>query len=1519
MLALAGLPASFGIDLEDGPGDRHEVVWDGAGPTTRIDVVGDTTTVDGEPVHLEATVDGIPADLTVLFEKHGDDGMVIDATTGPDQAIGSIEAGVALGDATIPFQALPAYAHATTDGEATGAAVRIPGITHLGVDTRDPFVLAVDLRDPVTFVGHADAPQGSIDVTIADLPASTLVTIDSPEDNGPDQPSTTTLDYEADGAIGRIDATVDALVGPDRRPVTAVIGVAGVPDDFDVDLTEGPGEHHEVVWHAEADIDRLDLDATTVDREDRPVQLEATVENLPQDLRVTFDDPVGDGVIVEATAGFPGQLEPPVPAQEVGSIEAGIAVGATTTIPFQDHPAYAFASDRGATAAAAVGIADLEHFRIDTANPLVLDVGLTTPVPLVLHADSASGTVDVTVADLPAGTHLEVESTEPTDERPASTAVDYLGTSGIGAIDGTVTFAGDTADGTMTFGLGGLPDEVHLVLTTDEQEDRTSLEYHGSSRIERIHVDGKVAQEDGPATTLVADVSGVPQDATLTLDGGVLEPGEVEEYRDGADRLVATWRASDATDSLGATIDTTNAKGAPVHAVAQVERLAPSLDVTVDKVGPEPAEGAVDDRVVVLDATSDVVEGEDRDPQEDAPATGLVDVQLTVGEVEQPRLEHEDGANVTSVGGTGLAARVHGLRSIHLDTRDPLVLGAGLAEPVAFVVDHTAVDRTVHAEITDLQTTSNLRLDAPDPADAVQTTVVHYDGSGIVGLLHAHVVTTGDDGTVTDATVDLEQLPIVVDVTVTDDEPQEQLHLVYGGASVIDRVHALVTSTPDSGAPTVIDGTLEGLPASVDVLVDTQDELVGRFLHDRTDVDYRASARLGSLDVTRTSADGPVHVTLTDVPARVDATVDAELIADGDPDLGPIRTAIDVTGTDPDGNPDGIGEIRLETDAIGDAADDPGLPGLVLREDVTGRFVQIPALHTAHLGLGAQPLHVQVGLDPDFAASIPVDIAIDHVRDTELRVHDLPSGADLLADFTGGRVEYRASAPIALLEAHVLDVIDPIIDSGPLAGVKLIDAVVGGLPADIVLNLGALPDGTNGVDVNPVADGPAPTIGHLEVMALSDRFEADDDRWPDAGFNLEVEDDRAALFVAIDRFQHARVASEEKLLPDGITPFTETKAELDVAPGGSGLDLDLAGRSLFPPPTPQDTAFQITVDVPIPDEDGQPSGVNGFTQATVDGGLPAHTEVTLEVLDESFDVLGDGDLGPMRAITTVDFSPAAPAGLHLWSYQHDSDGFGGKRDFELADISQVPTHIEACSGIVTGVCTSLRSGSVVVGLPRTEVDLRGRGPGQSTRVAANGPMRIDRFLASSITCDECDPADGFDPTASSKSLGATFTRLFGIVLPAPATADGLSELEVDTFTPTMNNGILTNKPEEVGTIHFNTDGQLITIEAGEAQTIDDGTQCVNRKNKASRVGIGRLTQNDDPAPAPFTFSADGRVVLFRIGTVLEVGNRCTPDSMNCLYGEGSMAIVSGEIVADVEHPGLTGLNEEIGGDSRCLL
>ena len=382
--------------------------------------------------------------------------------------------------------------------------------------------------------------------------------------------------------------------------------------------------------------------------------------------------------------------------------------------------------------------------------------------------------------------------------------------------------------------------------------------------------------------------------------------------------------------------------------------------------------------------------------------------------------------------------------------------------------------------------------------------------------------------------------------------------------------------------------------------------------------------------------------------------------------------------------------------------------------------------------------------------------------------------------------------------------------------------------------------------------------------------------------------------------------------PTGGHPQTTAHVLLNLVPATTA--------ETFSPP-------KVIVDVPLRGFDGNPAPLWSRTEVRLGSALPDTTDVTLISLDElQSEDAGDNVVDPVKTVTDVKFGPSAPTSVHVVGFRHNGIDAGpqDRVNFNLIDITTVPTSLTACSARFTGWCTKAPTSAVATKPdPNLTVPLFGR-KGSSTGIHAAGALHIQRFLICDIDCEEtkfvdADHLPAFDPAKPEESKSATFTRMFGIDVPADK-----GVFEMDSFSPTLNNGKDPDKVNEIGSIWFDTDGARVAIGGGEAQTIN-GDECTNIAGDASRIGIGSLAQRRNDSA--FTFEAENRQLLFFPVTVRDEGgndpDKCKPRRVDVMNPDapasvgGVMHICTGQIVASTDHPRLSSLRQELRTDRTC--
>ena len=759
--------------------EREAVTWDANGSVERLQLTYDRTNEVDEPVHFEGTIDDLSPLVKATFDKVGaNEDLVATVEAGEGQRIGRVLGGLVIGGVKDPAKAIPfldtdapAYASVDTIG-AIKAAARIEGLTKVRVDTRNPFVVEAhtDTEEPQRFVAKHRSLSLGLDADVQHLPPDVTFTLTKPVNApapapGPiSLPSETIVAIDGNAPISHVDATIDT--DPFRGNNAHIVGhIDDLPEDFSATIADGPGARKRVTWAASGDTGLVDADVVTTDATGAPVHLTALIEDLPKNLTFVFDKPNGD-TFVEATAGE---------GQSVGLLDAGISVG-DIAIPVRTEADYAEIATTDAGTAAAVRVHGLKHALLDTSEPFVLDVDLVEALTMAVKQTTPKRIVDVTIADVPTETHIEIANALGEDAKTTTITGDNNGP--INAIDGGFTILGPRA---MTGTL---------------------------------------------------DLDKIPSDFTLTLTDSIIS--ELNTIR---------WNANAVTEHVGVIADATTPTGEALHLDADVDGIPRDVVVTIEKLGVPPAPGLPDER------GSRIVAGLGPTAQE-GDAIGAIRAGVGKNGAAIPFRRDQAYVMTTSDGAiaTAVNARITDVVRIAADTADPFDVDVVQKHAVPFVVDVDQPSLDLDAIITNLPTDAHVRLDLPDKTADVKTTVVHYDGNSVIGLVGGTFGVETDDGPFT-GTFDLHDLPLVTDVVLTDDTPNEKLVVDYKGSAPIGLVHVNGTLAPPGEPTTTIDATIPLPPTDAVLTIDsnTIDDV------EHTDLIWDANGEIERIDATVTT------------------------------------------------------------------------------------------------------------------------------------------------------------------------------------------------------------------------------------------------------------------------------------------------------------------------------------------------------------------------------------------------------------------------------------------------------------------------------------------------------------------------------------------------------------------------------------------------------------------------------------------------------------------------------------------
>ncbi len=1519
---LDQLPAQFTLTLEDANDKEfNSILWDASAPTQHIGIVADTSTAKGEPLHLDAAIDGLPKKVLVTVEKLGAGSRIIAQALNPDEAVGAIRAGVGKNGARIPFLDAPDYVSASDDG----IAARITEVKRIAADTADPFDVTVNLTNAVPFVVKQASTDLAIDATVRNLPSEAHVRLDLP--NLEDKVKTTVIHYDGNDVIeavdgtfgiatkdnGRFDGTFDLDKLPRVVDVTMIDNEAdgtlvadytgsssialahvkgtltperGTSTTLDVTLPDAPSHavlsvdedalrddatRTTMTWSASDVIGKVNATVETTTSDGLPLYLVTELTDLPEKLTVKFDK-TDDGPIVDVVTDK---------GTFIGGIDAGLTIG-DAVIPAIRADNGANIKKQGDNIGIKAVIHGVSHLLLDTRDPKIVDVDLDEAKPFILDAVIDNITAHAALVDLPASALVRLDTPDPAAALKR-TFVHYDGRgSTIGRIDGTfhvVNDDGDTFAG--SFDLQQLPPIVDVTLTDDGPADKLTVAYNGSGPIGPLHMNAALTPVNDARTIIDVKVPGAPARAVFTMDTNVV---------DGVESQTATWNADAPINRLDAIVETDTDDGLPLRLEAGIDALPKDVTVKFTKFD----EGLVVDALAGIDAGHAVGQ-----------SIGGVDAGLLIGAGSMPTMAESDGAFVVIRGDNiGVKAKLHDVSHLGLDTREPFVVDVARGEralPVPFALDVQTDDLTISdGTITNLPRTVHVLLDTPEDGP-VKTTVLDYSGSEPIGAVHLGLHMVTDDGGVIDGTVDLTQVPTAANVRIIDNRTGDIREVHYLGGPIQKVAADLVIS--QDGRDTRIVPVLEGVPSRVDVTIDSSQT---KFT-DTTAVDYDASGPVGKLDVVAQSAGGVAHAVLTGLPTHVeiDHVLRHKLIIvqlpgeEDEEDAGPPKDfTVDVTA---DG---GVATTQVAFTKAGSTpiTVDPRIRGAVHHVD-GATFARLPGIMTAHLK-SVGPLEARLTLDSALTTPVPLDVFVqtDGITIDGL-IDSLPNNTDLTVDLDAGRIEYKAGAKISHIELEADAPPGKLLgETGTFSRITHVEATIDDLPTGVKVGFGKLDDGSEGVSVDafaapdpstglpgaspllnldlPSFDGPIifrPSIGAIVLKAVE---HAEDARTAVAAPTIRFDEtERAQLVIALNDVQSAGLSQlEVPVTTTFATKATRTIASLRLNPFA---------------PQPVNPLFVI-LDTQAKRLDGTPIDCQLHASVRVEG-LPSSTKIDLINEERNSPTSSNGcDAVPeaVRAVSELTF-PTRPNRLVLSTFR--SAVPPGKQipvitDRQLVDITQVPTNFFACTGQYTGLCTDLPQPAENERVSGVEVPFRDRF-GSSLRLVSDIAMRIEQFQ----TCKTNGCAFGrpsTDPETTAEAL--EFKRFFGIVIPDGG--PGRHGIDLDSVEPSLNNGPTINRLPEIGMLYFDSDNVDITIEAGEQQTIADDLGCSNaaEKKKLTRNGIGLLTTNADAAP--FVFEAQGRLILITARSI-DPGDACGGISVNCRYHEGTMAIKQGEIVS----------------------
>ena len=300
-----------------------------------------------------------------------------------------------------------------------------------------------------------------------------------------------------------------------------------------------------------------------------------------------------------------------------------------------------------------------------------------------------------------------------------------------------------------------LPRTIALTHRRVESDDRTEV---------TLDPDGPIASVTAGLTKVVdgvqkehttVGVTGVPDLGTVTIDGAVLAPGVVADEAPGipdgdpnlpVDRSTVTWAGSDVVPTIVLASDRLTPKGEPVHVAGTVTGLPRNLTLELDRVGPTPPAGTVDERPFVIDAFPAVGQTVGRIEAGIGTTAEAVPFRDPTTPAYASLVAAEDPVTGAPTGGA--AVQIEALTHLAVDTRDEVTIDLDTARAQALDVEVDTPRLDVDAVLRELPTDSLVVVDGPEVGDVPEVTHVSYVGSAPISTVDGTVRTVigeGDD------------------------------------------------------------------------------------------------------------------------------------------------------------------------------------------------------------------------------------------------------------------------------------------------------------------------------------------------------------------------------------------------------------------------------------------------------------------------------------------------------------------------------------------------------------------------------------------------------------------------------------------------------------------------------------------------------------------------------------------------------------------------------------------------------